>query len=507
MHVANRFVTFRVGERVYAVDMAPVQEIVPLPNVTEVPLAPSSVLGFANLRGEVLPVVSLRRALDFQRMEDREDAQVIVFREPSKVGLVVDQVLNVVAVSQVQREEVGVGNVVAGENGLIRQILKDVDGEDLVAAIDVQNLVTKELEEFGDAVGDEIARYASGGEVADSEGDTHEESLRMQRFAIFDLGGQSFALDVQHVREIVQFPENVTPFDDPAAHVLGLAKIRGRTVPLFSLRSLLGFPRRTVDEDSRVIVVNHGAVFVGLVADSVSEVLELEPDALEEVPPVAAADEKLPIDVTHVFESSSAGKLISVIDLNRFLRENQQAFQDTFGEEMKLEHEGIAALDAETDSEAEQTFVSFRLSDTEFVVRIEDVQEIVRVPSEITPLPGAPDFVDGLANLRGHALPIVDLRTRFGMRRVPHDEDCRVVVLTHGGLTRGYVVDEVTEILKVPASRIQEAPSESNVPYVDKVLDLADAGRLALLVNVPTLMSDESSQDRVSTDPESPRAE
>src|SRR5918998_4788410 len=89
---ARRFLTFWVDERRYAIPADQVSEVVRVPPVARVPLAPASLLGLANLRGSVLPVVSLRRLLGRGEREDGAAVRAIVLDSGSSVALVVDQV-------------------------------------------------------------------------------------------------------------------------------------------------------------------------------------------------------------------------------------------------------------------------------------------------------------------------------------------------------------------------------------------------------------------------------
>lgn len=101
--------------------------------------------------------------------------------------------------------------------------------------------------------------------------------------------------------------------------------------------------------------------------------------------------------------------------------------------------------------------VSFNIGDEEFGVNILLVQEIIRVIN-ITHIPNSPFYVDGVINLRGKIIPIIDLRTRIGIARKEHDKSTRIVVVDHNGRTAGFVVDSVSEVLRIPANLTEEPP-------------------------------------------------
>ena len=101
--------------------------------------------------------------------------------------------------------------------------------------------------------------------------------------------------------------------------------------------------------------------------------------------------------------------------------------------------------------------VTFSIADEEFGVDILKVQEIIRT-MEISKVPRAPDFVEGVINLRGKVIPIIDLRRRFGLAYKAHDKDTRIIVIEITDVIVGFVVDAVSEVLRIPASTVEPPP-------------------------------------------------
>lgn len=102
--------------------------------------------------------------------------------------------------------------------------------------------------------------------------------------------------------------------------------------------------------------------------------------------------------------------------------------------------------------------VTFRLENEEFGVNILRVQEIMRMMN-ITRIPNAPHFVEGVINLRGKIIPIVDLRKRLGFKNKDWDAKTRIIVVELDGLTIGFIVDSVSEVLRIPENTIEPPPS------------------------------------------------
>ncbi|NQW17514.1 MAG: chemotaxis protein CheW [Chloroflexi bacterium] len=117
---------------------------------------------------------------------------------------------------------------------------------------------------------------------------------------------------------------------------------------------------------------------------------------------------------------------------------------------------------------AEQQLVVFDLSGEAYGISIESVREIIRL-QEITQVPRTPEFVEGVINLRGKVIPVVDLRKRFGLQERDRDSDNRIVNVDIGGHEIGMVVDAVTEVLRISSGSV-EPPSN--------VITTADSGYL-----------------------------
>jgi purine-binding chemotaxis protein CheW len=133
--------------------------------------------------------------------------------------------------------------------------------------------------------------------------------------------------------------------------------------------------------------------------------------------------------------------------------------------------------------------VSFRVGDEEFGLDILRVQEIIRIQA-LTRVPNSPDFVDGVINLRGKVIPVIALRKRFGVEAAAHDKQTRIVVAETNGTVLGFIVDSVSEVLRISTETIEPAPrlGREGREYVSGVGKLED--RLLILLDVDRLMSE-----------------
>ncbi len=135
--------------------------------------------------------------------------------------------------------------------------------------------------------------------------------------------------------------------------------------------------------------------------------------------------------------------------------------------------------------------VTFSIGEEEFGVDILKVQEIIRT-MEITKVPRAQSFVEGVINLRGKVIPIIDLRRRFGLVSKKHDKHTRIIVIEINNMIVGFVVDSVSEVLRIPASTVEPPPpvvAGLESEYISGVGKLHD--RLLILLDLDKLLSNE----------------
>ncbi|MGP1579889.1 MAG: chemotaxis protein CheW [Wolinella sp.] len=112
--------------------------------------------------------------------------------------------------------------------------------------------------------------------------------------------------------------------------------------------------------------------------------------------------------------------------------------------------------------------VGFIVGEEEFAVPILSIQEIIK-PLEYTRVPGTPDYVLGVFNLRGNVIPLVNLHLKFGLPAEKQNEDTRYIVIKHNDEVAGFVIDRLTEAVRIKESNIDPTPEtiseEDNIIY------------------------------------------
>jgi purine-binding chemotaxis protein CheW len=139
----------------------------------------------------------------------------------------------------------------------------------------------------------------------------------------------------------------------------------------------------------------------------------------------------------------------------------------------------------------EQQLVVFTLGSESFAVDINTVKEIIKL-QPITRLPGTPPSVEGIINLRGSVIPVIDLRKRFSMDKTERGKETRIVVVACGNSSVGVIVDSVAQVMRIPQESIEPASSvftDDKVEYLLGIVKLTN--KLVILLDMDRILSGE----------------
>lgn len=502
----HQFVTFNVAGEMFAVPMAPVQEIIRVPEVARLPLAPRALDGLANLRGRVLPIMNLRRLFNAEARANDDATRALVINLGQPLGFVVDRVTSVLNIEPGEIEAAhAIQSVVQAEylTGVINRPAADGQRQ-LMLVLDFDKLVNDQFAGMQARAVQTTSLQADGPAAGTAAEAVTADELRLVSFTVAE---QEYAIDIVDVQEIVQVPPHITALPNVPHHVLGLMSLRQRLLPLLSLRSLFGLPTLDASEQHRIVVVAlPGGAQVGLVTDSVKEVLSVPRSQAEPVPGVLSRDQQLQ-EFESICRLEEGRRLVSIIATDKLL--GMQAIVDAVQaasgaglatDQLGDEQDPASATDegnamnssasAGHSSDDDLQVVVFRLGAEEFGVPIMSVQEIVRVPETLTRVPKTPKFVEGVINLRGTVLPVIDQRSRLGLEPIERNDRQRIMVYTLSGLRTGFIVDSVAEVLRIPRQHVEAAPDLSDEPgrLITEVAKLDGDKRLVMLIDPGQLL-------------------
>ncbi len=494
--VNSQYVTFYVADEVFGFPMASVLEIIRLPETIHVPLTPGALVGLANLRGSVLPVIDLRHLLQLDKGDYNDATRIIVTDVGTPVGLVVDRVARVM---EVEHERIDNGEQVHSSinTAYLSGVIKSDSGEPLIQLLNFESLISQE---FSAVLASSAEDYSKQGEetqhmqVEDEDDDTDQ-------MVSFMVDGQEYAFDLMEVEEIVRIPESISRVPRGNDHVLGLIDLRGRLLPLVSMRKLFVLTETDVNENNRILVVclkrNDGRKdSVGIVVDEVREVLRVDSNDRDTVPTLLTS-QKGGDEIVGICRLDDGKRLVSVLCAESLFRHPAiqaavEAQSDEEGDESMAEEKN---QEMENEDDTEQLVV-FHLGEQEYGVSIDDVQEITRVPEQLDRVPKTPDFIEGMVNLRGMVLPVLDMRTRFEMEKLDRNDRQRIIVLSLDGIRTGFIVDSVAEVLRLSQERIESAPnlSDDQARIMGQIINLKEEKRMIQVVTARELLSEQEIQ-------------
>ena len=153
----------------------------------------------------------------------------------------------------------------------------------------------------------------------------------------------------------------------------------------------------------------------------------------------------------------------------------------------------LVKLDDVSKSDELIQLVSFMLADEEYGVEVLKVREIIRMPT-ITKMPNVPQHVEGIINLRGKVIPIISMRRRFNLMESEHSSQTRIIIMDVVGSMTGFIVDSVSEVIRIHGSEIQPPPSMVlsggvGQEFITGVYNHAE--RLLIIMDIDRMFSDD----------------
>ena len=146
---------------------------------------------------------------------------------------------------------------------------------------------------------------------------------------------------------------------------------------------------------------------------------------------------------------------------------------------------------AEASKEGEMQLVVFVMESEEFACGINNVREVLKM-IRVTPLPRSLDFVEGVINMRGEVIPVIDLRKRFGLPEAERTDESRIIIVEVEERMVGLIVDSVREVLSLSNQQIQEAPSQVAGGKTDLITGVGKVeDRMLIILDLDRILTSE----------------
>ena len=301
----------------------------------------------------------------------------------------------------------------------------------------------------------------------------------------FKLGIEEYAIDISNVQEIIKMPE-ITKVPKAPYYVEGVVNLRGNILPIIDTRKRFDMEEFELMGSTRIVVTNLNEMTVGLIVDSVSEVLRIDLRKID--PPPSILVDSSSAFLRGIGKLNNGKRLISILELEKVL--HTESFMDEEEEDSDSGKLGSFKSGKEEVKVVEECqMISFQMGKEEYGVDIGLVDEIIRIPA-ITTVPDAPMHMKGIICLRGKVLPVISLRSLFGMYEKENDNRSRILVIklsdTDEESSFGIIVDQVNEVVGVPVTSIDPPPSFLNNGSHLKGIGKLNNGKRLIIVMDPS---------------------
>lgn len=477
----RQLVTFLLGDDEFGADIMDVKEIIRVPEITKVPNAPGYVEGACNLRGNVLPIIDGRTRFNLERKLKDENSRVLVIDVEGKAtGVIVDRVSEVMRVSTADIEEPPqiVKNV---DSDYLNGVVKLDNGNRLVMLLDVVkalkvNTVGKEKPN-GRNVDKQKAASIISSSIA--------ESINEEQLVSFLLDREEYAIGIMDVKEIIRIPQ-IVKVPNCEAYIEGVVSIRNNLLPIINLRTYFGMDYKEIDDHTRILVVDMGSFTAGIMVDKISEVLRVQTSFIQPPPKFSKNSGE---QLKGVAKLNNGKRMILLLEPSKLISADEISAITGKSEtsEEQAEEKSITAQILD-----EEQLVTFKIDMEEYGIKIANVQEINRM-TEVTKIPRAPYFIEGIVNLRGNVIPALDLRRLFNLTDKQVTDATRIIIVDFSGKRTGIIVDSVSEVLRFEKTLIQAPPdilsSGIDSDYVESVGKLDGGKRMILILDIGKVLS------------------
>ncbi|MEP5729538.1 MAG: chemotaxis protein CheW [Sulfitobacter sp.] len=438
---ADIYGSFMIGEGEFAIPVSAVQEVVNEPeDISSMPLAPPFMLGLFNLRGQIIPVVDLRILLEISDKEIPATRKVAIIEHGEHcIGLLFDktgEVLNGSNAARVdfQTKKDRVRDVV------IDGVLKFDNGCRLIQLLDPYELLHLERVPLaGSKLNPATAKSARG---------------KRRSCISFQSGHTNCAIDLRYVKEVREMP-SVDQEIFAHGQVIGTTNLRGVILPVIDFRSFMGDEAEfklgeTLPAQRKMLVLETVEGPIGMMVFSVDNIL---PYYRDDVLPFA----KLALPRSDYVDGcliNDEGKIVMMLDQEKLANDPElvrtaKACQEIYPSEEQGNKVAATKIGAER-----RTFIRFTFQ-KQFALDTVCVSEVVNRPDQLLEPPYAMDFVEGIVNLRGELITLLNPRLLYGL---PAGEKAgqKVLIFKHKSSKYGILVDSVDEIIMTTMDNVAD---------------------------------------------------
>lgn len=441
----SQFVTFMVKTELFGVLIQSVEEIIiPPEKITPVPKAPHYFSGMINLRGEVISVIDLRLRFNLAASEKSNATRImIVSIEGMKIGMVVDSVARVLPIHYKDVRPPPA-------------IMHHSNSKYIFGSVQMENSVLMLLDTDALIDSNEMTLYKHRKSTEESAAGTALQVARASEEKIligFKLRHENYALDINHVEEIIELPK-ITAVPEMDQLIEGIFHQRDRALPILRLSRRFRMPDAVLTEDNPVLIVNGGGLVIGFIVDEITEVFRVQGNDIVPPPSNISGRSAEQLDGIIKIKKDKETQVVMALNLSKILNEEEQEYIKELNEGL---NDMVEEMDNDEDSSEVISILKFRVGEEVFAIRLPEINEITTMQKMVS-VPKSPPFVNGVINLRGDVITIIDLSKMFGNAPSVATDMSRIVIVAVEDQKAGFQVDQILGIDHLPIS-LFEKPS------------------------------------------------
>ncbi|MEQ8895992.1 MAG: chemotaxis protein CheW [Roseovarius sp.] len=440
----------------FALRAGVIREVVNEPaTISAMPLSPPFMRGLINLRGMIIPVVDLRLLLDFPPGQAKDRKVAIVEDGAHRIGLLVDRTGEVLKVEERCRVDFRPreGQI---KDVVVEGLLKLRGGERIVQILDPCEILSLEKVPRGEAL---------------SGAPGEENASRGQRFNClsFQFGHTTCAIDLRHVKEVMDAPEIM---DSILVHdcFIGITNLRGAVIPVADFRKFMGDvadlkSTQEAPPKRKMLVVQTDGGPIGLLVYSIDSIIACFEDEILQFTKLA-----LPrADIVEGCLIGSENEIVMMLDYEVMKRDRILVDTARRCREVHPPEETASADPESRSASARLTFIVFAF-EKRFALDTSQVKEVIDYPATLLQPPYAIEFVDGVINLRGELISLINPRKLYGLPASGREGE-KVLIFRNDGNRYGIVVDSIDEIVITTEDKVYEM---SALNHRDTTLKVAE---------------------------------
>ncbi len=458
MKKIDTILQIRLGDEFFGIDSDNSNQILRVPVITSIPLANQWLKGIIVLNGKIVPVLDLKDILGIGSVDvSKQESRVITINfDGDEIAILVDEVIDAFTFEESNFEEM------ISEDSFIVGFYKQNDF--LIQLIEPQNVINSEIIENFSPI--EVERLSDEEKDAENRADADTK-----RYLFFKSKNEYFAVDIELVAELIFVPNEITPIVGGDSSNLGAITLREEVIDVFDFNLLFGFDSVDLKNDkSRILILKDEDKKIALCVEYVEEIKDILVNDIESLNN-SIGEEK----IESLYKDSK--NIVSIVS-NLYLRNLIDKFcvTTTKDEEVQKREKG---------SENMRELVVFAIDKEEFAFDIEGVQEIITY-QEVTPLPDSDEYIEGVINLRGAIIPVVNLPKKLDFDSKIEDKS-KIVVCMIEEEKVGFLVDDVNDIMFIEDKFV--ALSKKLDSLVKSTISLEDGKRVILELRLGKIIS------------------